>query len=154
MINSPTNETYALITFEGEEVLDYDVVKLISNASEYKVPMKSLYSPNIFVKLTISTNHEWYQDETEVLVFRFLNVEIKPEKEIYAPGDEAEFEVKTTDQNGNPVKAELSVKGKALPMTIRAAITGRTKGPKVDEICAFLGKGAVIERASEILSII
>ncbi|MCD4657145.1 MAG: hypothetical protein K8S87_06330 [Planctomycetes bacterium] len=109
MINSPTHETYALITFEGEEVLDYDVVKLTSNASEYKVVMKSLYSPNVFVKLTISTNHEWYQDETEVLVFRFLNVDIKSTKDIYAPGEDAEFEVKTTDQNGNPVKAELAV---------------------------------------------
>jgi glutamyl-tRNA synthetase len=48
------------------------------------------------------------------------------------------------------IKNNLNVKGKALFMPLRAAISGETKGPHLDELCTFLGRDAVIRRINEL----
>ncbi|MEK6726533.1 MAG: glutamate--tRNA ligase [Deltaproteobacteria bacterium] len=44
------------------------------------------------------------------------------------------------------VKARLSVKGKALFMPLRVALTGRTKGPEMEKVLALLGRDEVLKR--------
>ncbi|MFC1855856.1 glutamate--tRNA ligase [Thermodesulfobacteriota bacterium] len=46
----------------------------------------------------------------------------------------------------NEIKSELKVKGKALFMPIRVAVSGSTKGPHMDDLCTFLQKGLVTKR--------
>lgn len=44
------------------------------------------------------------------------------------------------------VKTSLNVKGKSLFMPIRAALTGRTKGPEMEKVLMLLGKEEIIKR--------
>ncbi|MBM2838769.1 MAG: glnS, partial [Deltaproteobacteria bacterium] len=44
------------------------------------------------------------------------------------------------------VKTTLDVKGKALFMPLRAALTGRTKGPEMEKILMLLGKEEILKR--------
>jgi len=44
------------------------------------------------------------------------------------------------------VKLRCSVKGKALFMPLRSALTGRTKGPEMEKILILLGKEEIIKR--------
>lgn len=44
------------------------------------------------------------------------------------------------------VKQRCNVKGKALFMPLRAALTGRTKGPEMEKVLVLLGIGEVIRR--------
>jgi len=50
------------------------------------------------------------------------------------------------------VKARLAVKGKALFMPLRAALTGRTKGPEMEKVLMLLGKEEIIKRLQKAVS--
>jgi nondiscriminating glutamyl-tRNA synthetase len=43
-------------------------------------------------------------------------------------------------------------KGKELYMPIRAAITGMTKGPELDELFRFMGKGSILNRIRSVIN--
>jgi alpha-2-macroglobulin len=109
LLNSPKKDVYALLTFEGSRVLDYKVIHLKKRSTLIKLPMKDLYAPNVFVKLAIPTEEGFYEDEDEVLVFKYLNVTVVSDKPLYGPEGKAVFTIRTTDQSGQPVSAELSL---------------------------------------------
>ncbi|MDF1666024.1 MAG: tetratricopeptide repeat protein, partial [Planctomycetota bacterium] len=109
LLNSPKADTYALLTFEGSRVLDYKVLHLKKRSTVLELPMKDLYAPNVFVKVAIPTEDGFYQDEDEILVFKYLNVEIEADKKSYSPEGKAQFKIRTLDQSGQAVAAELSL---------------------------------------------
>ncbi|MDF1661892.1 MAG: tetratricopeptide repeat protein, partial [Planctomycetota bacterium] len=109
LLNSPKADTWALLTFEGSRVLDYKVLHLKKRSTVIELPMKDLYAPNIFVKIAIPTEDGFYQDEDEILVFKYLNVEIEADKKSYSPEGKAQFKIRTLDQSGQAVAAELSL---------------------------------------------
>ena len=51
----------------------------------------------------------------------------------------------------NKVQLSTSMKGRALFLPIRCALTGCTQGPELDKLVAVLGKPAVIKRLSKSL---
>ncbi len=109
LVNSPVAGVTALLTFEAEKVLEYRVVDLADRSNTFEIPVKDLYAPNVYVSIAIPANHRLYEDAQEILVFKYLNVSVLPEKKILKPREEAIFSVKTTDQNGKPVAGEFSL---------------------------------------------
>jgi len=109
LLNSPVADTWALLTFEGERVLDHRVIRLRSRSTVLDLKLKDEYAPNVFLKLAIVTEDGLFEGEDEVLVFKYLQVAVRPLKSIAAPGEEVDVEILTTDQSGRPVSAEVSV---------------------------------------------
>jgi len=109
LINTPEAPAWALLTFEGERVLDHRVVRLERRSNLLKLEMKGEYSPNVFLRVAIPAKHKLHEDEDEVLVFKFLKVAVTPDRSEYRPGDPARFTIQASDPKGKPVKTELSL---------------------------------------------
>jgi len=109
LINSPAAPVWALLTFEGERVLDYKVVQLTERSTTLSLPMKANYSPNIFVKIAIPTGNRLHEAFDEIYVFKYLAVTVTPDRAEVKPGEKVTLTVTTTDQRGQPVSAETSL---------------------------------------------
>ncbi|MCU0727451.1 MAG: outer membrane protein assembly factor BamD, partial [Planctomycetes bacterium] len=109
LVNSPVAPACALLTFEGERVLDYRVVTLTERSTTLSLPMKPEYSPNVFVKIAIPGGGELREAEDEIFVFKYLEVAVAPDRAEAKPGEDVTFRFTTTDQRGNPVSAEVSL---------------------------------------------
>ena len=109
LVNTPKAPTWALLTFEGEKVLDHRVIRLERRSNLLDLEMKGTYSPNVFLRVAVPADHKLYEDEDEVLVFKFLKVTVAAAKPEYRPGEKAQVTVLATDPKGTPVQAELSL---------------------------------------------
>lgn len=133
MVKSPYQNVYALVTYERGEILDKKVIKIKSNSDVIDVPITDKSVPNEFVSVVLikgDNNQAGLAqptgkdaiDERSVASFKMgyatlqvdtsnrkmlINVQTNQPK--YHPGDEVTINVKTTDVNGKPVKAELSL---------------------------------------------
>ncbi len=65
--------------------------------------------PNFTMAASRMANEGFYEAAFDVRVERDLRVTIKPTKPSVGPGEEVEIEVTTTDQNGQPVAAEVAL---------------------------------------------
>lgn len=113
LIKSPFPRAKALISVERGTVYDYSIVDVVGGLYAYKFPIKSEYSPNIYVSVLLhSTEPEvkygnvYYNigtDEKELLV------EVTADKTYYLPGEEVKLTVKTKNYQGQGVPAEVSI---------------------------------------------
>lgn len=99
----------ALITLEGEEVLEYRLLKLGEGHNRIELTVADDHSPNFAVAAAMMRESHLYTASSEFLVERELQVKVTPSKEVYAPGEEALVELEVTDQLGRPVSAELAL---------------------------------------------
>lgn len=124
----------ALVTLERGSILRSLPVTLTAPLTEVSIPLTTADAPNVFVTiqawrpqdsslaslLAESESEYWLEttsesrlvsDRVEIQVdpsFRQLTIQVKPEKETYAPGEEAVFNILVTDAQGLPAKAEVS----------------------------------------------
>ena len=118
----------ALVTFQGAKILDYRLVTLKKGVNTLEIPMATELAPNFELAVAVMTDPRLAADEKKddepsqrfhvassaFTVERELRVEIACEragngKGPVRPGEEVEVTVKTTDPQGNPVAAELSL---------------------------------------------
>ncbi|MBN2475322.1 MAG: tetratricopeptide repeat protein [Pirellulales bacterium] len=123
----------ALVTFQGARVLDYRLFELKTGPNPLKIPMTSKLAPNFELAVAVMTDprgHEKPEDEnaegetsatnrfhaasSPFAVQRELRVKIEANRTDGAkgparPGEEIEVAVTTTDPQGNPVAAEVSL---------------------------------------------
>lgn len=117
----------ALLTFERGTVRREQLIQLTAPLTLVEVPIQPDDVPNIFVTVnawqaqdTTLTGDTWTSladsrlltasVELKVAVTgKRLNVTITPDKEHYAPREEATFTLSVTDEQGDPVSAELSL---------------------------------------------
>ena len=112
MINSGKVGSTALVTVEGARVYQRLTVKLKSRFTLLRIPIKSEYKPNFYIAACCVENKDYFCDETYAnvsLKAQRVSVKITPNKKKYAPGEEATFRIKTTDSQGKPLSAELSM---------------------------------------------
>ena len=120
LIASPfQGDSYALITIERGHIYMHEVLHLTSNSTVYELPITSNLAPNVYVSVVVvkgidETNPrpnfkmgvtELKVDTREQEIF----VTVTPDKVQASPGEEVTYTVKTFDNNGNPVDAELSL---------------------------------------------
>lgn len=115
----------ALLTLERADVRWQQLVDLTPPLTVVEVPITEADAPNIFASVMA-----WKAQDTAVLgenslsdsgllissvelpvslAHKTLNVEILPNQEQYQPGQEAEITLRVTNQQGDPVSAELSL---------------------------------------------
>ncbi|MBI4978846.1 MAG: hypothetical protein HZC28_15315 [Spirochaetes bacterium] len=112
MIQSPYASAYALITHEGEKLIDYRVVKLASSVGVVDFSVRDEHAPNFYYSVTMVRDNSIATKVLPVVVppkKKFITVTITPDKEVYRPGETATFRIKTADGRGRAVDSEISI---------------------------------------------
>lgn len=120
LIASPfQGSVYALLTVERGHIRYKEVLELTNNSTVYKLPITTDMAPNIYVSVLIVKG----VDETntrpnfKIGIVKLdvdteqqkVVVQVTPDKPTAGPGDEVSYIVNTSDFQGNPVKAEVSL---------------------------------------------
>lgn len=117
----------ALLTVERGTTRREMMVELTGPLTVLDLPIEPTDAPNIYASIsvwqaedTVLTNDQYFSKPDGKLIHarvnlsvpatdKLLNVEIVPDKERYAPGEEATFTLRVTNFKGDPVSAELSL---------------------------------------------
>ena len=120
-IHSRLTQAHALVTFEGEEVITYEVLALKSGMNPLQFTTRHAHFPNFYLGVAAIDGQQLRTTQKHFVVERKLNLKVSWKEEqpsvdynfepfpIYEPGATAEVEVRATDQLGKPVKAEFSL---------------------------------------------
>ena len=108
-LHSRIDAKLALVTFEGEEIIEHRVVPLAKGYNPIDLEVGHAHFPNFRVSVALMDGKLLRSAAKDFRVTRELNIAIHPQKEIYAPGESGAIEVEVTDQLGRPVEAELSL---------------------------------------------
>lgn len=103
------DHTLALVTFEGETILRYRIIRLDEGFNNIDVEVGHDLFPNFRLAVAGMDGRELRLASREFAVERELRVSVNPLQDAYEPGDEAMVELQVTDQLGRPVRAELSL---------------------------------------------
>lgn len=109
LLNSPAVGVHALLTYEGERVLRYQVVPVTAHSTTFSLPMQGEFSPNVFLRVAIPGKEQLYTAGDEVFVLKYLDISVTPDRDEAAPGEEVSFNVTAKDHLGNPVVAEIAL---------------------------------------------
>jgi uncharacterized protein YfaS (alpha-2-macroglobulin family)/TolA-binding protein len=109
LLSSPVAHGKALLTYEGEKVLDYRFVDLTPGGMLLELPLEGRHAPNVFFKVAIPAADRLVEARTEVVVLRHLDVSVSVTPQTALPGSEVAVHVRTTDASGKPVKAEVGL---------------------------------------------
>ncbi len=107
----------ALITLERHKVLSYQTITISESGEMVTLPLGEDDAPNIYLSVTLIGREpdgelNFRQGYLNLLVDpadKLLDVEVIGEPERLAPGEEVEFTVRITDQDGNPQIGEFSL---------------------------------------------
>ena len=109
----------ALVTHQGARVLGYELLQLKKGANKIEIPMTAELAPNFDLDVVVMTDSldskaerpvRLHTATTSFNVQRQLIVEVESDKKGKAkPGDQINLKVTSTDPQGNPVQAELSL---------------------------------------------
>lgn len=102
----------ALVTVQAEKVMSTYVVRLPKRSSIIKLSVLHDYAPNVWVSAVGVRNKKLSEAQGRLVVDlkeHDLKVTVSPDKPDYQPGDTANLTIKTTDSDGRPVPADLSV---------------------------------------------
>ena len=103
----PDNNQELLLTYETDRILFYKKLKPQNNSFEIREKLTDKYSPSFNISVSFVKDRMLYQTTKLVGVLakdKFLNISLKPSKEIYKPGEQADYEIIVKDYLGNPVK--------------------------------------------------
>ncbi len=122
LIPSPfEGEQWALMTVERGEIISHEVLQLESNSTVYRLPLTEKYLPNVYVSAVIVKGKDLSNPEAAYKVgYTALSIDPKPARlnlelassasaDKAAPGDTLRFDVRATDDGGEPVQAALSL---------------------------------------------
>jgi uncharacterized protein YfaS (alpha-2-macroglobulin family)/TolA-binding protein len=108
-LHSRLADGLALLTFEGEEIIEHRVITLKKNFNDIALDVDHVHFPNFRACVNALDGRELRVAHKNFSVERQLNVTVKPKQETYDPAAEAEVEITVTDQLGKPVEGELSL---------------------------------------------
>ncbi|MCS7200936.1 MAG: MG2 domain-containing protein [Patescibacteria group bacterium] len=131
IIKSPFEKSKALITIERGKLFDYWLIDVESSLKLFEFNVKSEYIPNIFASvILISPTGKIAHKAVKLNIdneLNRINIEVKSDKKKYLPGEEVMVEVKTTDWQGKPISAEVSLA--VVDMSILALKGNPKKNP-------------------------
>ena len=108
-MHSRMDPTLTLLTYEGEEILRYDVVDAATGYTALAFEVGHDLFPNFRISAATMDGDALRTAKHDFTVKRELNVVVRPLKEAFLPGEKARVELTVTDQLGQPVEAELSL---------------------------------------------
>ncbi len=108
-LHSRLEKGLALLTYEGETILRYQIVDLHKDYNEISFKVGHDLFPNFRLAAAAIDGRDLRTASKEFTVERELKVVLKPLKEGFLPGEDGKVEITVTDQIGQPVEAELSL---------------------------------------------
>lgn len=112
LIRSSVPDAEVWFTVEGRKSFISRVVRLRNGVGVMELPAEWQHTPNAFVcanlvnrKTLIRVQKLWRVAPTG----RILQVEVVPSKERYLPNEEAVYTIRTRDEEGKPVSAEVAL---------------------------------------------
>lgn len=111
-INSPVKEFVALVSIEGKKLFYLKPTYSETNSKQLHLQLTPEMTLNAFVNVSIVKDNKMYSAVKRILIppaNKNLNVEITPQKDFFNPREKVQFRVKLTDEEGKPVKGELSL---------------------------------------------
>ncbi len=154
LVQSPYQAATALVTVEQAGILDYRVVELNSNSATIEVPIEERFFPNVYVSTVLIPRGGppgFKVGYTELRVQsdkHRINVEIEADRDKYRPRDQASYTILTTDVDGDPVSAEVSIG------VVDAAIYSLTGAGAPDIVDAFYGRQPLAVRTAGSLAVL
>jgi hypothetical protein len=112
LVNSETRNVTALVAAEGSRLYDYRLVPLKANSTRLEIPVRPEYAPNFFVSVCFVKGKQFVSQSKRIKVSveeRGLQVALKPNKEVYSPGERAVYQLTARDWQGKPVVGEFSI---------------------------------------------
>ncbi len=131
----------ALVTVERQKVISHETFLITSSGQEVTIPLGDEAAPNIYLAVTligkdsngITNFRQGYINLLVEPIDQLLQVEVIGEPERLGPGEEVQFTLKVTDQDGKPMEGEFS-----LAVVDKAALAlAEPNSPQIDE--AFYG---------------
>ncbi|MFC1715758.1 tetratricopeptide repeat protein [Candidatus Poribacteria bacterium] len=119
--------TLALVTFEGEGIIDYSIIELEAGWNGLEFAVGHEHFPNFHLAITAIDGLKLRTAGMDFAVERQMKISLDL-KAACLPGEEVDVQVTATDQLGNPVEAKISLalvdealftvyKGSFLPIT-------------------------------------
>ncbi len=96
-----------LLTYETDKILYFKKLKPENKSFEIREKLTDKFSPSFNISISFIKDRMLYQTTKLVGVLakdKFLNITLNPSKEIYKPGELADYEIAVKDYLGNPVK--------------------------------------------------
>lgn len=111
-ISSDISETEALISFERAKIREYHVVEIKDSFLEIERMIVDDDMPGFSVAVSSFSDKKLSSAKQDVNVLaekKRTRVSIKPDKEIYRPGDEVELKIHTKNRDGKGLSSEVAV---------------------------------------------
>ncbi len=107
----------ALITIERHKVVSYQTLLITGSGETIKIPLDVEDAPNIYLSVTLIGREDgdklnFRQGYLNILVDpgeKLLQITVTGKPERLEPGEEVEFTIRITDQDGNPQIGEFSL---------------------------------------------
>jgi len=119
LVAAPFEESQGLVTIERGRIIDHWVAEFPSNSTIIEVPITSAHIPNIYVSVALFkpptpsnpvASFKMGYVELEVATDeKVIQVSLEPNEERFKPRDEVTYNIVTTDFQGQPLSAEVSL---------------------------------------------
>jgi alpha-2-macroglobulin len=112
MIVAPSSGRWVLFSSSGDDVFDTQVVRLDGTVKLVQIPLNDRHIPNFFVTASSVFDVNVSTDTEQIVVppvERFLDVDVKSDRESYEPRQEGTVTITTRDADGKPVSAEVAL---------------------------------------------
>ena len=113
---SRASEGLGLLTYEAESILSYQIISIHKENNPLPLAIKTEHAPNFTLSVVQMDGNAFHQTQKEFSVTQQLNISMAAQKpglsetpEFFQPGETVEVHITTTDQNGRPVPAEVSL---------------------------------------------
>ncbi|GIV07232.1 MAG: hypothetical protein KatS3mg017_0951 [Fimbriimonadales bacterium] len=111
-LRTPYRDAVFYITLEGDRLYQSQVVKARGALTRIRIPLTHKQIPNAYISVCMVRNKELVQRTVEVRVgprVGALQVKVQTDKPRYEPGETLTARIQTTDIEGRPTPAEVSL---------------------------------------------
>jgi uncharacterized protein YfaS (alpha-2-macroglobulin family) len=101
-----------LLTTEGQQVYTWSQHKVEGTSITVEVPIEERFEPNFFIGVTFVKDEQLFEASKNVSVpatEKVLKVSVETDKAQYRPNDQVTYTIRTEDEQGRPVSAEVSL---------------------------------------------
>lgn len=110
-VSASSSPKAVLLTVEGPRLYLKKILDLSRGGAAFSLPILPEYLPSVTITATYLKDGESFEESKLLYVDpgkQFLQVSIVSSKSRYLPGEEAVYDITTTDFSGKPVSAEVS----------------------------------------------
>jgi uncharacterized protein YfaS (alpha-2-macroglobulin family) len=112
LIMTQTSGAQVLVTTEGQQVYTWSLHNVTGNSFTVDIPIEERYEPNFFVGVTFLKDEQLFQATKSLAVpakEKVLKITVETDKPQYRPNEKVTYTVSTEDEQGRPVRGELSL---------------------------------------------